>query len=128
MPSAHVLADYFVHLNVGMADCSGTPAPPWPVNTSDEALCSLSSMLHCHETMPAHDVLLPLGPAHHSLVLPGCFREKAGSLTTRDWARLCDVGISAAAQAEVEREREGCSEECEMPELDLSFLDEGFVW
>jgi hypothetical protein len=126
MPSEHLLADFFEHLHLGMADFSGTHASPWPVNAilTEEALCN---MLHCHETMPATDVLLPLGPAHHSLVLPGWFREKAGSLTGTDWARLCDLGVSAAV-AEVEREREGGSEDCEMPELDLSFLDEGFVW
>ena len=141
MPADHSMASSFEHLYLGMTSSSGmnTHACPWPPGPtcSDEALTcvlhghetmqeeALACVLHCHETMQEEDVHIPLGPAHHTLVLPGWLRERAGTLTDADWAMLCEVGVAAAMQGEGESVS---FDECEMPVLDLSAQDEGFVW
>ena len=104
------------------------PAPCQPSCQVDEAVenDALTHMLYCHEAMQEDDVHLPLGPAHNTLVLPGWLRERSETLTNADWAMLCEVGVAAAMQGE--QERECFFEECEMPVLDLSAPDEGFVW
>jgi len=106
----------------------GNPAPCKPGCGEEEAVehDALTHMLYCHEAMQEDDVHLPLGPAHHTLVLPGWLREQAGTLTDADWAMLCEVGVAAAMQGEPEQE--SLFGECEMPVLDLSAPDEGFVW
>ena len=86
----------------------------------EEGDCHLTRMLFCHESMEEDAVHVPLGPKQSALVLPGWLRERADTLTSADWARLCEVGVAAATQHE--------REDCEMPMLDLYATDEGFCW
>jgi len=106
------LSGAFEMLHLGSTDA--------PVFLHEESDCHLTRMLFCHETMQEEDVHVPLGPAHSALVLPEWLREKADTLTSADWARLCEVGVAAATQHE--------GEDCEMPMLELSATDEGFCW
>ena len=91
-----------------------------PVFLHEESDCHLTRMLFCHESMEENGVHVPLGAAHSTLVLPEWLRGQADTLTSADWARLCEVGVAAATQHE--------GEECEMPMLELSARDEGFCW
>jgi len=118
-----LLCEGFDMLNLGNTDPH--------VCMHEKSNCHLTHMLFCHETMQDDDVHVPLGPAHSTpstLVLPAWLRAKAGTLTSADWARLCELGVAAGTPHEGETEREGAWEACEMPMLELSASDEGFVW
>jgi len=90
--------------------------------------CHLTDMLFCHETLQEDDAHLPLGPADSTLVLPAWLREKADTLTSADWATLCELGVAKATQHEGAKEREGVWEEGEMPVLEFYAPHKGFVW
>ena len=112
MPADDVFASSFEGLHLD--------TPPPTSQTCDQALLDL---LYCDEVL-----LSPLGLAHKTLVLPLWLREQAATLSDRDWAQLCEVGVAAAMPEVGEGERVHAFEDFEIPVLDLSAHDEGFIW